>query len=147
MKKERGGGTMGGRTVYGEYMKDEEFARLIAQEDLIMDVTEGFCKILEEEKLSRSKLAGLMGKTKGYISQLLGGKRNITLRVMSDIAYHLGYNVKIVFRKGRVQQNPVKLKLVYDQKEQKPRTFSFREFDSAVDACVVHGTKISRMGI
>ncbi|MEW6669771.1 MAG: helix-turn-helix transcriptional regulator [Thermodesulfobacteriota bacterium] len=87
------------KTLYDEFMEDREFARLMHQEELIMDVTEGFCRVLEEESISRSKLAQLMGKTKGYISQLLGGKRNISLRVLADIAGSLGYSARVVFRK------------------------------------------------
>ncbi len=65
-----------------------------------MSVTESFCEILEKEGIKRSKLAELMGKTKGYISQLLNGSRNITLRSMSDIAYGMGYSIEINFRKN-----------------------------------------------
>jgi transcriptional regulator with XRE-family HTH domain len=64
-----------------------------------MDVTEAFCRILKEKKIKRSGLAEKMGKTKGYISQILNGGRNITLRTLSDIAYYLGYQVNIVFEK------------------------------------------------
>jgi len=147
MSKEKGGETVEKKTVYGEYMKDKEFARLIAQEDLIMDVTEGFCKILEEKKLSRSKLAKLMGKTKGYISQLLGGKRNLTLRVLSDIAYHLGYNVRIVFRKRSAQVEHETLKEVWNLEEKKGRMPS-EALDSAMDVCRIYGSnRIAKIGI
>lgn len=83
------------KTVHEKYLEDEDFARLKAQEKLIMDVTENFCRILEEDKLNRSRLAQIMGKTKGYVSELLNGSREMTLRVLSDIAFSLGYAVKI----------------------------------------------------
>lgn len=85
--------------LYDKYMKDKEFERIMAQEDMIMEVTEAFCKILVEKKIKRSALAEMMGKTKGYISQILNGGRNITLRTLSDIAYSLGYQVNIIFEK------------------------------------------------
>lgn len=115
------------KTLYDEYLKDKEFARIMAQEDLIMDVTENFCRIIEEEKLTRSKLAHIMGKTKGYVSQLMNGNRNITLRVLSDVAYHLGYNVKVVLRKRGVKSESVKLNLVFDMKAQSKEKFFLKK--------------------
>ena len=97
---------MNAKTEYEKYEEDKNFKRLMRQEDLIMAVTESFCGILEYENITRSELAKLMGKTKGYISQILSGGRNITLRSLSDIANYLGYTVKIDFkRKKEKQQN------------------------------------------
>ena len=92
---------MKNETLYEKYIKDKDFERIMMQEDLIMDVTETFCEILERERINKSTLAKLMGKTKGYLSQLLGGGRNLTLRSMADLAFHLGYIVKVEFTKKR----------------------------------------------
>ena len=91
------------KTAYDEMMEDKEFARLMAQEDLIMDVTEAFCEILEERNISRSRLARMMGKTKSYISQILNGSRNLTLRTIADMAFCLGYKVEINIKKRSAQ--------------------------------------------
>jgi transcriptional regulator with XRE-family HTH domain len=90
---------MSKETIYEEFIKDNEFERLMAQEDFILDVTESFCDILEKDNIKRSKLAELLGKTKGYISQILGGGRNITLKTMADIAFVLGYEIDVRFVK------------------------------------------------
>ena len=132
------------KTLYDEYMKDKEFARLMAQEDVIMGVTEDFCKILEEDKITRSKLAGIMGKTKGYVSQLLNGRRNITLRVLSDIAYYLGYNVRVVFRKRIAQSEPGLVRLVWNMDKKKP--IFKNKFDQA-DEYADFGDRVSRLGM
>ena len=95
---------MDDKTLFDRYMEDKEFKRLMAQEDLIMNVTEQFCEILETNQIKRKKLAVLMGKTKGYISQILNGGRNITLRTLSDIAFTLGYSVNINFMKKTKQR-------------------------------------------
>jgi transcriptional regulator with XRE-family HTH domain len=134
---------MKAKTLHDEYLKDKEFARIMAQERLIMDVTESFCRILEEENLSRSKLAHIMGKTKGYVSQLLNGNRNITLRVLSDIAYHLGYDAKIVLRKQGLKREPAKLKLLITMKQ--PELILKNEPE--MKACVNFGNSMSRVGI
>ena len=76
-------------------MEDQEFRRLLAQEELILEVTEVLCGLLEQEKISRKELAERLGKTKGFVSQLLGGGRNLTLRTVADILHVLGYKVTI----------------------------------------------------
>ena len=83
------------KTILDEYLEDEEFRRLFAQEDLIMEVTETLCELLEEEKVSRKELAERLGKTKGFVSQLLNGGRNLTLRTVADILHVLGYRITL----------------------------------------------------
>lgn len=132
-------------TLHEEYLKDKDFARLMAQEDLIMDVTENFCRILEEEKLNRSQLAQIMGKTKGYISQLLNGNRNITLRVLSDIAFSLGYIIRVRVKKRGVKTEPVKLHLIVDNRKQNKEQF-FLSDETLQMPCVNFEGKLSRIG-
>jgi transcriptional regulator with XRE-family HTH domain len=83
------------KTLLEEYLEDPEFAKLMAQEDLIMEVTETLCELLEKEKISRKELADRLGKSKGFISQLLNGGRNLTLRTVADILHVLGYKVAL----------------------------------------------------
>jgi transcriptional regulator with XRE-family HTH domain len=86
-------------------MKDPEFRKLLAQEELILEVTETICDILEKEKISRKGLADRLGKSKGFISQLLNGGRNLTLRTVADILHVLGYKVSIMpFKEGQEEQ-------------------------------------------
>ena len=76
-------------------MNDPEFRKLLAQEELILEVTETICELLEKEKVSRKELADRLGKSKGFISQLLNGGRNLTLRTVADILHVLGYKVAL----------------------------------------------------
>ena len=76
-------------------MNDPEFRKLLAQEELILEVTETICDILEKEKVPRKELADRLGKSKGFISQLLNGGRNLTLRTLADILHVLGYKVSL----------------------------------------------------
>ena len=77
-------------------MNDPEFRKLLAQEELILEVTETICGLLENEKVSRKELADRLGKSKGFISQLLSGGRNLTLHTVADILHVLGYKVTIM---------------------------------------------------
>ena len=131
------------KTLYNEYMKEEEFERLMAQEDLIMEVTESFCEILNVKGMKRSSLAKTMGKTKGYISQILNGGRNITLRSLSDIAFSLGYYVSIRFSEKAAQktQNMISLNWKLSTKKKLPK-----EKIHVADDYLYSDRKFSRLG-
>lgn len=86
-------------TIFDDYMKDTQFRRIMSQEDLIMEVTETICELLEKEKISRKELANRLGKSKGFVSQLLNGGRNLTLRTVADILHVLGYKVTLKHHK------------------------------------------------
>ena len=90
-------------------MNDPEFRKLLAQEELILEVTETICDLLENEKVSRKGLADRLGKTKGFISQLLNGGRNLTLRTVADILHVLGYKVSLNPQKNVKQRQDRKI--------------------------------------
>ena len=64
----------------------EAYERLLCQERLILDVTELLAGALEDGGVPRAELARRLGRTPGFVSQLLGGGRNLTLRTIADIA-------------------------------------------------------------
>lgn len=61
------------------------------QERVLLEVSELACELLEEEGLSRVDLADRLGKGRSFVTQILQGTRNLTLRTMSDIFTALGY--------------------------------------------------------
>jgi transcriptional regulator with XRE-family HTH domain len=71
------------------------YKRRLAQETLILDVTEEICTVMEEQGISKSELARLLKKSKGFVSQILSGERNMTLRTVADIANVLGYEFEV----------------------------------------------------
>ncbi len=89
-----------------KYMEDPEAAKLVVQGELIMEVTETLCELMEKEKISRKELADRLGKSKGFVSQLLNGGRNLTLRTVADIVHVLGYKVSLMPYKKR-REKPV----------------------------------------
>jgi transcriptional regulator with XRE-family HTH domain len=72
-------------------MQDREVARLFAQEELIAEATELVARTMRQNGLSQSSLARRVGVSKGYISQLLGGSRNMTLRTFADLMFAMGH--------------------------------------------------------
>ncbi|MBX9792529.1 MAG: helix-turn-helix domain-containing protein [Pirellulales bacterium] len=65
--------------------------KLWQQERCIFETTERLCELMELHKVSRSELAKRLGTTKGYVTQLLDGSANMTLRTLSDVYLALGY--------------------------------------------------------
>jgi len=63
-----------------------EFKRLVDQEKLILGVTEELATALDERGVSRAELARRLGRTPGFVTQVLGGGRNLTLRTIADFA-------------------------------------------------------------
>ena len=69
--------------------RDETYDRLVRQEELILDVTERLTEALQETGVTKAELARRLGRTPGFVSQVLGGGRNLTLRTIADIAVAL----------------------------------------------------------
>lgn len=89
-------------------MNDPEFRKLLAQEELILEVTETICELLDNERVPRKELAERLGKSKGFVSQLLNGGRNLTLRTVADIVHVLGYKVTLTpHKEGEQKQEPI----------------------------------------
>ena len=63
-----------------------EYERLLRQEQLILDVTERLVVALGTEGITQAELAQRLNRTPGYVSQVLGGGRNLTIRTIADIA-------------------------------------------------------------
>jgi transcriptional regulator with XRE-family HTH domain len=64
---------------------------VLEQEHLLLDVTEMIIELMNVQGVTRSDLALRLGKTKGHVTQLLNGSRNLTLRTLSDIFVALDF--------------------------------------------------------
>lgn len=72
-------------TLIERLTKTTEGMRLYQQERAIQELTDLACEIMQEQGVSRSALAQRLGTTKGYITQLLDGRANMTVRTISDV--------------------------------------------------------------
>lgn len=76
-----------------------DYERLVAQETLILEVTEEVCRVMEgedsESVVSRKQLADRLGRSKGFVTQILSGDRNLTLRTLSDLAFALDRRITV----------------------------------------------------
>ena len=79
----------------------ERNRRLLREEELILEVTEAVSAVMQEEGITKAQLAKRMGRTKGFITQLLSGGRNLTLRTLAGLADALEARVTITVSKDR----------------------------------------------
>ena len=86
------------QTLIEKLTQTPEGMRLYQQERAIQEATDLICEVMEERGVGRADLARRLGKTKGYITQLLDGRRNMTVRTMSDVFGAL--NCAIHFQDG-----------------------------------------------
>lgn len=73
--------------VKHELSEDEK--KKISYERLVFNVTEDILIAMEDAGITQHKLATILGKSKSFVSQILNGKRNMTLRTLSNICFAL----------------------------------------------------------
>jgi transcriptional regulator with XRE-family HTH domain len=77
-------------TLKEKLTQTPEGLRTWHQERTLFDTANVVCELMNETGVSRSELAERLGKSRGYITQLLDGRANMTLRTVSDVFVALG---------------------------------------------------------
>jgi plasmid maintenance system antidote protein VapI len=80
-------------STYDEILFEDPLG--LRQEELILEATEALARALQSSGLTQSELAGRLGKTEGFVSQILSGDESLTLRSLADVADALGCRVQI----------------------------------------------------
>ncbi len=75
---------------------------VMAGERLIFNVTEDILLAMQDAGVTQSELAKRMGKSRAFVSQILDGTRNMTLKTLSDINFILGTELKVCILKDGV---------------------------------------------
>jgi transcriptional regulator with XRE-family HTH domain len=52
------------------------------------------CDLMERHDVNRAELANRLGKTRGWVTQLLDGEKNKTIRTLADVFFVLGYAIE-----------------------------------------------------
>jgi transcriptional regulator with XRE-family HTH domain len=86
-------------TTYEEMLLEDPQG--LRQEELIIEVTEALARALRNTGITQTELAAKLGKSKGFVSQILGGGRNLTLRTLADVAGALECKVQIEVKPQR----------------------------------------------
>lgn len=78
-----------------DWLSTEERRIAFAEETLIVDVAEKIWAAMDAANVSKSQVAERLQKSKAFVSQILNGSRNMTLRSLADIAHCIGYRVSL----------------------------------------------------
>lgn len=73
------------KDMFSQWLENDASAdEAFFQENFIIEVYEVIQDEMNQQGVSRSELSEKIGKSKAYISQVLGGSRNMTLRTLAD---------------------------------------------------------------
>lgn len=65
---------------------------------LELEVTELLCELMENNNVSRAELARRVGVKPPYVTRILRGQTNLTLKTVSEFFFALGRSVRVVDR-------------------------------------------------
>jgi transcriptional regulator with XRE-family HTH domain len=71
--------------THEEFLESPERRKLYEQERLFIEATELLTEVMEKKGITRAQLAQRLGKTKAYVTQVLRGNHNMTLRTLADL--------------------------------------------------------------
>ncbi len=83
------------KTQFEQLMESPEFRKLYAIEGLVTEAGEFIARLLQEKGVTKAELARRLGKSRAYITQMLSGSANLTVRTLAEVAYALGVEVKL----------------------------------------------------
>ncbi len=78
------------KTLVEQYVENPVHMRLFQQERAIYEATELLEDVMRETGVTRTELAKRLGKSKGWVTQLLDGEANKTIRTIADAFAVLG---------------------------------------------------------
>ncbi len=82
-------------STLNDWLAHGQNRKLYAEERLIVEVAEEIWRTMERAELSKSNIAAALGKSKAFVTQVMSGTRNMTLRTLADIAFSMGTTVRV----------------------------------------------------
>jgi antitoxin component HigA of HigAB toxin-antitoxin module len=83
------------RSIHEQFLETPENQRLYQQEKLLVEVTELLAKVMDKKEMNRSDLARAIGKSKAFVTQVLRGNHNMTLRTVADLFWAMRHDVVV----------------------------------------------------
>lgn len=74
---------------------DTRSRAIVEQERLLVEVTESIAALMSQLDVHRSELAKRIGRSPAYVTKILRGDNNFTLRTLSDVFFALGRSVHL----------------------------------------------------
>ena len=84
------------RSTFEQFIEKPENRRIYEQERLLVDTTELLSRVMEVTGIKRAELAGKIQRSKAYITQILRGDQNLTLKTLSDVFFALNYRLVVL---------------------------------------------------
>ena len=78
------------------------------EEGAVLDFTEALYIAMEEQGVTRAELARRLGTSQAYITRVLSGNANFTLKTMSKLALALGLQLEVGLGPQRLPSAAVK---------------------------------------
>lgn len=82
-------------TKHNELMRDPVFRQQLAVELLVAEAAELISQLMHEKGMSKADLARELKKSRAWVTQLLSGKNNLTIRTLAEVIHALGGKVEI----------------------------------------------------
>ena len=64
-------------------------------EGVLLAATERICELMDKHGISRAELARRLGKSRAYVTRVLNGQPNMTLKTLTQIAVALGEGIDL----------------------------------------------------
>jgi transcriptional regulator with XRE-family HTH domain len=84
------------QSTFEHYMENPERRRIFEQGRVMVDATELVSTAMEFRRMKRSDLAERLGCSKAYVTQILRGNQNLTLRTLADVFHALNCRLVMV---------------------------------------------------
>jgi hypothetical protein len=94
------------KTLVEQYVEDPKHMRQFQQERAIYEVTELIESVMRDLGISRTELANRLGRSKGWVTQLLDGEANKTIRTVADVFAVLGQEYRSFYQPIRISNAP-----------------------------------------
>jgi transcriptional regulator with XRE-family HTH domain len=76
-------------------MVNPEFRKQLSVETLVAEASELIARLMAKENLSKADLARRLNRSRAWVTQLLSGRTNITIRTLAEVSFALGAEVKL----------------------------------------------------
>jgi len=83
------------KTQHDVLMENPEYRRLYAIEGLVTDTADLVAGLMEQQGVTKAELSRKLGKSRAWVTQLLSGKANMTIRTFAEVTHVLGARVRL----------------------------------------------------
>ncbi len=90
-------------SVINEYENDIDFQL----EGVLIDINEQIIKLMIEKKMTRKNLADKLGCSKAYITRILQGNQNVTVKTLLQIAKALDVEFSLNYKEKYIQKKRI----------------------------------------